>query len=140
MYKILNKTYSKLPTEDTEQEELVKWLIKNNSFFFATKNENNQSFNNRLVAIKIEAKAKARGKIKGTPDLCIFTDNTIVFMELKRQKPILKSGKLGKATNDATKEQLEFLKNHNCDEIQGYYFFKPLIEAEMTKLLITYNK
>ena len=39
-----------------------------------------------------------------------------------------------------TKEQLEFLKNHNCDEIQGYYFFKPLIEAEMTKLLITYNK
>lgn len=39
-----------------------------------------------------------------------------------------------------TKEQLEFFKNHNCDEIQGYYFFKPLIEAEMTKLLITYNK
>ena len=113
MYKILNKTYTKLPTEDTEQEELVKWLIKNNYFFFATKNENNQSFNNRLVAIKIEAKAKARGKIKGTPDLCIFTDNTIVFMELKRQKPILKSGKLGKATNDATKEQLEFLAKVN---------------------------
>ena len=113
MYKILNKTYTKLPTEDTEQEELVKWLIKNNYFFFATKNENNQSFNNRLVAIKIEAKAKARGKIKGTPDLCIFTDNKIVFMELKRQKPILKSGKLGKPTNDATKEQLEFLAKVN---------------------------
>ena len=113
MYKILNKTYAKLPTEDIEQEELVKWLIKNNYFFFATKNENNQSFNNRLVAIKIEAKAKARGKIKGTPDLCIFTDNKIVFMELKRQKPILKSGKLGKPTNDATKEQLEFLAKVN---------------------------
>lgn len=39
-----------------------------------------------------------------------------------------------------TKEQLEFLKNHNCDEIQGYYFFKPLTETEMTKLLIAYNK
>ena len=113
MYKILNKTYAKLPTEDMEQEEFVKWLIKNNYFFFATKNENNQSFNNRLVAIKIEAKAKARGKKKGTPDLCIFTDNTIVFMELKRQKPILKSGKLGKPTNDATKEQLEFLAKVN---------------------------
>ena len=113
MYKILNRTYSKLPTEDVEQESLVEWLNKNNYFFFATKNENNQSFNNRLVAIKIEAKAKARGKIKGTPDLCIFTDNTIVFMELKRQKPILKSGKLGKATNDATKEQLEFLAKVN---------------------------
>ena len=47
MYKILNKTYTKLPTEDMEQEELVKWLIKNNYFFFATKNENNQSFNNK---------------------------------------------------------------------------------------------
>ena len=41
MYKILNKTYTKLPTEDMEQEELVKWLNKNNYFFFATKNENN---------------------------------------------------------------------------------------------------
>ncbi len=113
MYKILNKTYAKLPTEDMEQEELVKWLIKNNYFFFATKNENKQSFNNRLVAIKIEAKAKARGNIKGTPHWCSFTDNTIVFMELKRQKPILKSGKLGKPTNDATKEQLEFLAKVN---------------------------
>ena len=34
-------------------------------------------------------------------------------MELKRQKPILKSGKLGKPTNDATKEQLEFLAKVN---------------------------
>ena len=113
MYKILNKTYTKLPTEDMEQEELIKWLIKNNYFFFATKNENNQSFNNRLVAIKIEAKAKARGKIKGTPDLCIFTDNKIVFIELKKQRPVLKSGKLGKPTNDATDEQIEFIAKVN---------------------------
>ena len=95
-----------------------------NPSFFSTKNENNQSFNNRLVAIKIEAKAKARGKIKGTPDLCIFTDNKIVFMELKRQKPILKSGKLGKPTNDATIEQLEFLaKVNNYQYAYGYVAF-----------------
>ena len=37
MYKILNKTYTKLPTEDMEQEELVKWLIKNNYFFLLQK-------------------------------------------------------------------------------------------------------
>ena len=53
------------------------------------------------------------GKIKGTPDLCVFTENTIVFIELKRQRPILKSGKLGKATNDATSEQIEFIAKVN---------------------------
>ena len=113
MYKILNKTFSKIPSEDTEQEELVKWLRKNNYFFFATKNENTQSFSNKLAAIKIEQKAKARGKLKGTPDLCIFTEDKIVFIELKRQRPILKSGKLGKPTNDATVEQLDFISKVN---------------------------
>ena len=113
MYKILNKTFTKLPTESQEQQELVTWLKKNNYFYFATNNENNQSFSNRLVAMKIEQKSKAMGKIKGTPDLCVFTENTIVFIELKRQKPILKSGKLGKATNDATNEQMQFIAKVN---------------------------
>ena len=113
MYKILNKTFSKLPTEAQEQQELVNWLKKNNYFYFATNNENNQSFSNRLIAMKIEQKSKAMGKIKGTPDLCIFTENTIVFIELKRQRPILKSGKLGKATNDATIEQIDFIAKAN---------------------------
>jgi len=113
MYKILNKTFTKLPTESQEQQELVNWLKKNNYFYFATNNENNQSFSNRLVAMKIEQKSKAMGKIKGTPDLCVFTENTIVFIELKRQRPILKSGKLGKATNDATTEQMQFIAKVN---------------------------
>ena len=39
-----------------------------------------------------------------------------------------------------TKGQLDFLAINNCDEIQGYYFFKPLHENEMTNLLKTYNK
>ena len=39
-----------------------------------------------------------------------------------------------------TKEQLDFLKENNCDEIQGYYFFKPLPENEATEVLKRYSK
>lgn len=34
-----------------------------------------------------------------------------------------------------TAEQLEFLRQRECDEIQGYYFSRPLPEVEMQKLL-----
>lgn len=34
-----------------------------------------------------------------------------------------------------TKEQFEFLKNNNCDYIQGYYFSKPLNFEEYKKIL-----
>lgn len=119
MYKILNKTYSKLPTEQTEQQELILWLKKNKYFFFSANNENSHSFNNRQVAIKIEQKAKSMGKIKGVSDLCIFTNENILFIELKRQKPILKNGNLGKAKNDASKEQLDFI-----EKVSSYHYAK----------------
>ena len=113
MYKIQNKTFSKLPDEKTEQIELINYLKKNNYFYFAIGNENNHSFLNKQLAIKIEAKNKAMGKIKGVPDLCIFTENTIIFLELKRQRPILKSGKLGTPTNKPTEEQMQFIAKVN---------------------------
>jgi diguanylate cyclase (GGDEF)-like protein len=34
-----------------------------------------------------------------------------------------------------TKEQLEFLKAHDCDDIQGYYFSKPLPPDELAVLI-----
>ena len=83
-----------------------------------------------MISCYFEAKAKARGKIKGTPDLCIFTDNKIVFIYgVKKAETYPKKWKLRKPTNDATKEQLEFLAKVNdyqyaygwlhlgCDEI-----------------------
>ena len=36
-----------------------------------------------------------------------------------------------------TVEQLEFLREHGCDEAQGYYFSKPLPVAQMDALLAT---
>ena len=35
------------------------------------------------------------------------------------------------------REQLEFMLSQDCDEIQGYYFSKPLTVDEMTELLKT---
>lgn len=34
-----------------------------------------------------------------------------------------------------TRDQLNFLRAHNCDEIQGYYFSRPLPPEEFTELL-----
>ncbi|MDK2808768.1 MAG: hypothetical protein PWP24_1505 [Clostridiales bacterium] len=40
-----------------------------------------------------------------------------------------------------TKEQFEFLVERDCDEIQGYYFYKPLTQEEINDFLtsISYN-
>ena len=34
-----------------------------------------------------------------------------------------------------TKEQVEFLKEHGCDYIQGYYFYRPMKKDEFSKKL-----
>jgi EAL domain-containing protein (putative c-di-GMP-specific phosphodiesterase class I) len=34
-----------------------------------------------------------------------------------------------------TKEQLEFLQNLHCDDIQGYYFSRPLCKSDFEKML-----
>lgn len=34
-----------------------------------------------------------------------------------------------------TKEQVEFLRNHGCDYIQGYYFYRPLKKDEFSEKL-----
>jgi EAL domain-containing protein (putative c-di-GMP-specific phosphodiesterase class I) len=36
-----------------------------------------------------------------------------------------------------TKEELEFLQEHLCEEAQGYYFSRPVLPAQFAKLLET---
>lgn len=74
------------PLESDEQKTLVQYCKAKKLFYFAPMNENKQSFSNRLAAIKIEAKSKAMGKIKGTPDLIVMLPNQILYIELKRLK------------------------------------------------------
>lgn len=35
-----------------------------------------------------------------------------------------------------TKEQIEFLKNNLCDDVQGYYYYKPMPASELEKVLL----
>jgi EAL domain-containing protein (putative c-di-GMP-specific phosphodiesterase class I) len=35
-----------------------------------------------------------------------------------------------------TREQAEFLRTHACDELQGFYFKKPLPAEQLTQLLL----
>lgn len=39
-----------------------------------------------------------------------------------------------------TKNQLDFLKQHLCDEVQGYFFYRPMPPEEIEKLLVLNNK
>ena len=39
-----------------------------------------------------------------------------------------------------TKEQYEFFRQQHCDEIQGYYFFKPMPAAELEAILLEQGK
>jgi EAL domain-containing protein (putative c-di-GMP-specific phosphodiesterase class I) len=34
-----------------------------------------------------------------------------------------------------TEEQMNFLKEHSCDEMQGFYFSKPIIPEQFADLL-----
>lgn len=37
-----------------------------------------------------------------------------------------------------TREQLEFLRSHNCNQAQGYYFSKPLLPDHLANFLLTH--
>ena len=39
-----------------------------------------------------------------------------------------------------TKEQLDVLKRLKCDEVQGYYYSKPLLHEELEKFYVNFNK
>ena len=99
-----------LPTEEQEQQKLVQWLRLKKIFHFAPMNENKHSFGNRTLAIRLEAKAKSMGKIKGTSDLIVMLSGKILFIELKRAKKVLKSGKLSVSHTNTSVEQLKFLQ------------------------------
>ena len=39
-----------------------------------------------------------------------------------------------------TREQLDFLRKHACDEFQGYYFSKPIDGRDFAELLRTHAR
>ena len=122
------------PSETVEQQKLVQYLRFKKIFHFAPMNENKQSFSNRTVALKLEAKAKSMGKMKGVSDVIVMLPNKILFIELKRARKRLKSGKLSVSHTKVSDEEKSFLNTINgefCKYASAYvcYGAKEAIEV-----------
>lgn len=111
----------KTPLEETEQKAFIQWLRLNNIFHFAPMNENIFSFIDRQLAVKLQAKAKSMGALKGASDTVVFTKNKILFIELKRIK--------GSKVSD---EQVEFGKQVNKYDYASYHICNGYLEAITT--------
>jgi len=92
------------PKEEVEQKALVQWLKIKKIQYFAVMNENSFSFLNRNLAVKIQAKNKAMGSVKGVSDMVVMLQSCILFIELKR---------VDKKLSKVSKEQIEFLEMAN---------------------------
>ena len=91
-----------MPLEEVEQIALVNWLKLSNYMFFAVPNGGTR---NSKEAVNL----KRSGVVAGVSDLVIFLKNNILFLELKRQKVLLKSGALSASNSKISSEQLDFL-------------------------------
>ena len=102
-----------LPLEEQEQINFVKYLNAKKIFHFAPMGENKQSYANRQVAMKIASKSKKMGKIKGLSDVIVMLKDKILFVELKRARYPLKSGKYSTSHTKVSKEQKNFTETIN---------------------------
>ena len=123
-----------IPKEETEQKTLVQWLRIKKIIHIAPMNENLQSSTNKLMAIRIEAKAKAMGKSAGVPDLFIPIANKYyhgLFIELKRRAKILKSGKKSVSHTKVSLNQEKWLERlrENSYEAKVCYGAEEAIEV-----------
>jgi len=111
-----------MTSEYDEQKALVQWLKAKKIFHFANTSENNTFKQDRKYAMIAEGKAKAAGKIKGIPDLTIFLPTRILYLELKRQKKVLKSGELSNSHSKPNVQQLVVI-----DKINDYPYAISLV-------------
>jgi len=131
-----------IPKEETEQKTLVQWLRIKKIIHIAPMNENLQSSTNKLMAVRIEAKAKSMGKSAGVPDLFIPVANKYyhgLFIELKRRAKILKSGKKSVShtkVSDAQNEWIQSLRHQNYEAVvcYGWEEAKEIIEEYMLQV------
>ena len=73
-----------------------------------------------------------RSFVKNLPD---NTDDAVITKTIISMAHSLNQHVIAEGVE--TKEQLEFLRTHGCNSIQGYYFSKPVSATDMTSLLGT---
>jgi len=103
----------KYTPEDLEQIKLVHFLFLLErqgkiEFFYSNVNElksKSDNFQNMLMGKKL----KEMGKRKGVADITILTRKKLIFIEIKRKREVLKSGKLSQR-DLSSKEQKSFIE------------------------------
>lgn len=95
-----------LPTEAQEQLALIQWLNIKGIEYFAVPNGGSR---HKLEAINL----KRQGVKAGVSDMVVFLSNQILFVELKRRKKVLKSGKLSTTHTSTSQAQIEFIEKVN---------------------------
>ena len=105
-----------IPLEDDEQKAFVQWLQTKKLLFFAAPNGAALKGNKLQRAIQMN-RLKATGLNTGASDIVVFLDKAIVFVEMKRQKKKLKSGKYSSVHTKVSEDQQKFL-----NAVNGYMY------------------
>lgn len=98
---------AKIPTEDQEWERLAHWLRVRRYKFTHIANEIGIRWH---VGMLINKRKVKQWLNKGFPDYCIIVWWHLVFIELKRQKKILKNGKEWASLSIISEEQKDWIK------------------------------
>lgn len=103
-----------VPLESIEQETLANWLRAHNYMFYKSPSET------YTTSWNAKRKNKLEWVTKGFPDtVIILKKGSLLFIELKRQRRKLKSGKLWESPSKVSPEQLEWEKElNNIDNVQ----------------------
>ena len=108
-----------LPTEQQEQMKLHQWCKLKGLLSFSIPNGGTR---HKLEAINL----KKEGLTKGVSDYCVVLKDVVLFIEMKRQKKVLKSGKLSISHTKTSLDQLNFLEDINkskaCKGVVAYGF------------------
>ncbi len=93
-----------IPRENEESESLANWLRWNNYFFTHIANE---SWLPPKVAMLASKRKKRMWLSPWFPDFCIVLKRrSLLFIEMKRQKKILKNWTIGKSPSVTSEEQI----------------------------------
>ena len=103
---------SKLPTESIEQQKLIQWLKVKKIFHFAVPNGSVLK-GTPLQRAKQMQRLKNEGLLVGVSDIVVMLPNKILFIELKRARKTLTSGKLSISHTKVSGEQKSFMKRVN---------------------------
>ena len=96
------------PTESQETIELANWLRANNYMFTKSPNETFTKFWN------VKRKNTLEWVSKWVCDMMIILKRwSLLFIELKRQKKILKSWKLSSSNSKVSPEQIKWIEELN---------------------------